>query len=551
VQSRSWRDRPIWRALLHPLTAICCLQAALSLTLIRSNTAFVDEADYLWLGRLLVAHWLHGTTWPAGYGDQAISGSPYLYPPLGAAADMIGGLAGARILSLAFMLAATVLLYFTAARLFGRRSATFAAVIWAVTEPVLRLAFATYDPLSVLLTALSAWLVVQAGFRRRHGEFVTLAAVALALANAASYAGIVIDPVVIAFAFVVWVPRFGIRQAAYSAAWLFAGLVVFLSFTLTISHSWSGIRSWVINPNLGANQHMIVASGIGHNVAVQQSYAVVLNAIWGYSGFVMVLALVGAITGIASGRRQLAALLVLLGGTAFVIPAAAQFNNQIVISLDKHLAFGLWFAAMAAGYGVSKLVTRLPGASRKALVLLCSLALLYPALAGWQSARQAFLGWTNTQSFIAEFKPILAHSHGLIYAAGEQHVAQYYTPQGADWQRWNTHGMPLNPVGVPRSEWTAYYQARLRDEDYGVIALFYSTGFSSVQLPASMLLFRSPQNVYEHLLGLVGDASGEPGLPALTQALQHDPAYRPVAVGRFDSAHTSGLYVIWQKRAPA
>ena len=140
---------------------------------------------------------------------------------------------------------------------------------------------------------------------------------------------------------------------------------------------------------------------------------------------------------------------------------------------------------------------------------------------------------------------------GMRGGRRQQHVAQYYTPQGADWQRWNTHGMPLNPVGVPRSEWTAYYQARLRDEDYGVIALFYSTGFSSVQLPASMLLFRSPQNVYEHLLGLVGDASGEPGLPALTQALQHDPAYRPVAVGRFDSAHTSGLYVIWQKRAPA
>ena len=44
-----------------------------------------------------------------------------LYPPLGAIADNIGGLAGARILSLVFMLGTTALLYATASRLFSRR----------------------------------------------------------------------------------------------------------------------------------------------------------------------------------------------------------------------------------------------------------------------------------------------------------------------------------------------------------------------------------------------------------------------------------------------
>src|SRR5215468_8613061 len=59
-------DRRAWRVLRHPLTIICALQTALSLTLVWSNTAFTDEADYLWIGHLVLRHWVHGTSWPAG-----------------------------------------------------------------------------------------------------------------------------------------------------------------------------------------------------------------------------------------------------------------------------------------------------------------------------------------------------------------------------------------------------------------------------------------------------------------------------------------------------
>ena len=205
------RRRP--RLLWHPLTAICAVQAVLSLTLVWSNAAFEDEADYLWLGHLEWAHWLHGASWPSAYADRFLSGLPIAYPPLGAVADSIGGLAGARILSLAFMLATTVLLYLTASRLIGRRGALIGCAIWALSEPALRLAFATYDPLSVLFTALAAWLVVQAGDRRRGFVWVAGAAGALGLANATAYSGIVIDPVLIGFAFLVWLPSMRARRA--------------------------------------------------------------------------------------------------------------------------------------------------------------------------------------------------------------------------------------------------------------------------------------------------------------------------------------------------
>ena len=92
-----------------PLVGILVIQAGLSLRLVWSNTAYQDEALYLWAGHLEWAHWLHGVAVPdfASY----FSGAPVIYPPLGAVASSIGGLATARILSLACMLAATTLLY--------------------------------------------------------------------------------------------------------------------------------------------------------------------------------------------------------------------------------------------------------------------------------------------------------------------------------------------------------------------------------------------------------------------------------------------------------
>ena len=148
--------------LLYALVAICAVQAGLSLTLVWSNTAYVDEADCLWVGRLEIAHWLHGSSWPLTSAYEHLSGSPLIYPPLGALAASAGGLAGARVLSLAFMLIATILLYHTASKLIGHSGALIACALWAISEPAMRLAFATFDPLSIMLTALSAWLIVQA-----------------------------------------------------------------------------------------------------------------------------------------------------------------------------------------------------------------------------------------------------------------------------------------------------------------------------------------------------------------------------------------------------
>ena len=158
--------------------AILAFQAALSIRLVWANTAFNDEL-YLWSGRLEIAHLLHGTNIPEF--QTYFSGAPVIYPILGAAVDSYGGLAAARLLSLAFMLAATCLLYATTRRLLGRTAGVIAAALFAFLGPVQYLgAFATYDAMALFLISLAAFLTVIA--RRRLSEpLLIMAALVLAL----------------------------------------------------------------------------------------------------------------------------------------------------------------------------------------------------------------------------------------------------------------------------------------------------------------------------------------------------------------------------------
>ena len=480
----------------------------------------------MWLGHLEWAHWQHGTTWPSAYADRVLSGSPAIYPPLGALADGVGGLAAARVLSLVFILGATVLLYLTARPLIGRSGAVAATALWALSEPALRLAFATFDPLSIFLTALSAWLIVL-GYRR-GGTFVVAAAAALALADATAYSGIVIAPVVITFAFLVWVHRMRARRAILRAACLAGCSAAFFVLLMTTSRSWAGLRFTVLY----------------RSIADHQSSLLVLKDIWIYSGLITSLAIIGLLIAVGTERRQRAALLALLSCAAFVVPAA-QLHDQTGWSLDKHLAYGIWFATIAAGYACSRLIRWLPTVSRQLIAICSILALAYPAVNGFGAAWHVYHSWANAGSFIREFRPVAAQSRGSIYVAGQKRIAQYYTVQGRDWTRW-TAALELDPP-VQRDQQEAYYTSQLSSGKYGVIALFYPTTFSSApQLTGPDLLSPPGSRMNKELLRLVG-GTREPGLLPLTLALEKDHEYRLVHVGSYSSAHEHNIYAIWEK----
>ncbi len=520
----------------HPLMLILAIQAGLSLSLVWCNTAFGDEADYLWGGHLEISHWLHGTSVPQTL-TSVYSGSPIIYPPLGAMADALGGLAAARILSLIFLLGATAALYSMGFRLFGQRAAVCASILWAISESVIRLgAYATYDAMSVTFTVFAGWLLVQASFRHHKGELIAAAAATLALSDATAYSGVSIVPVVLAFAFLIWLPHFGARQASYLTAWFAGGWGFFFGILMTVSHSWAGILFTVFNRQLND----------------QASYTVIINGVWTWSGLTLTLGLLGAIVAFSSAERNQVLLLCLLGVASFVVPLA-QIKAHTEFALDKHLAYGSWFAALSAGYAFTVLSKHFPTPRRALVIASCFVVLSYPIFTGWEAAWMKQHAWANTSSFVAAFRPIAAHNKGIIYMpGGDTNIAAYYTPQGHDWRMWASegHGISLDPKGNP-DQWSSYYNSMLSKANYSIIALFYNTTFSTARMPSSLLLSRQPNQVYERLLSLIGNNSGEPGLSAFTVALENDKSYKLAAVGPDDTVQplgssAYGLYAIWK-----
>ena len=261
------------------LPVVLCVQAVLSLRLIRVNTAFQDEALYLWAGHMEWSHWLHGTSIPL-YATY-FSGAPVLYPPLGALADSLGGLVGARLLSLGFMLVATAALWGTTSRLYGRRAAFFAAALWAVLGPTLHLGvFATYDAMSLCLLAVAAWCAVHAGPRRDETGWMAATAAALVLANATKYASALFDPVVVAIVILnAWSLPAGSKAAlsrgAALAAYVTSGAILLV--TVGGGYYEAGIGQTTLTRTSGTDSPMLI-----------------LGDSWSWSMTVVIAALVGA-----------------------------------------------------------------------------------------------------------------------------------------------------------------------------------------------------------------------------------------------------------------
>ncbi len=205
-----------------PLLAVLAVQAALSAGLVRDRTAFGDEALYLSAGHLEWSHWLHGTQIPAY--QTWFSGAPVIYPPVGAIADSLGGLAAARLLSLFFMLGVTSFVWGTAARLLeDRRAAFWAAALFAALAPTLHLgSYATHDALALLLLAAATWCAAGARGSQHVTRWIIAAGVLLALANATKYATALYDPTVLCVTMLSSWPDAG-RKVAIQRAVLLAG----------------------------------------------------------------------------------------------------------------------------------------------------------------------------------------------------------------------------------------------------------------------------------------------------------------------------------------
>jgi Dolichyl-phosphate-mannose-protein mannosyltransferase len=440
-----------------PLVVILTIQAVLSARLLHANTAFGDEALYLWAGHLEWSHWLHGARIPPF--PTWFSGSPVIYPPIGALADSIGGLAAGRTLSLAFMLGATVMLWATALRLFDRRTAYFAAALFSVIGPTLHLgAFATYDSMSLFLMAVAAWCACGAGTREDATGWIAAAAGALALANAVKYASAIFDPIVVALAVLSAYPRPGGKTALRRGALLLTCLTGALAVLLRMGGSWyiTGIsQTTTMRPNGGAPVSRVLSDS------------------WQWTAVVVVLALAGVALNILKGNSwQRTWLMAILAAAALLVPAE-QAHIQTTVSLNKHLDFGAWFASIAAGYGLSCFAAWLRPWYARLIGTICLSAAMIPVAAAGIEQAQAMVNWPGAAHLIAFLKPVT--SHGGRFLAETDDVPEYYLPH-TSWRQWsNTFSITLpngrqDPVDG-RSE--PYVQA-IRHHYFSLIVLSFS-----------------------------------------------------------------------------
>jgi hypothetical protein len=422
VREGQWRRRlvtPRWL-----LGGVLAVQVAASGRLVWSNTAFSDEALYLWAGRLEWAHWLHGAPVPAF--ATYFSGAPVLYPPLAALAERVGGLTGARLLSLCFMLGATSLLWATTSRLRGQRAAFFASALFVALGPTQFLgAFATYDAMALFLMALAAWSVTRAALDEERAGWFLVGIAALVLANATKYASALFDPVVVGMAALAAWPRIGAKRSAARAGLLAAYVAAALAVALLL-----GSQDYVKG---------VLQTTLARAAGTAPASSVLLMA-WGWSKTVVVIAAFGAATAWRAERVRAKALLLTVLAAAALLAPVEEARLHTTVALQKHVDFGAWFAAVTAGYAIDRRASWAGGRRAQAWsAAACAAALLVPANAGAAQARALYGEWANSARLAAVMQRFTAEGDGPILMDNPS-IGEFYSPAGAQWWRWSSTG---------------------------------------------------------------------------------------------------------------
>jgi hypothetical protein len=447
---RAWVSRAV-------LLCILLIQTVLSLRL--SNTAFQDEALYLAAGHAELDHLLNGTPLPIDYAAY-FSGSPQLYPVLAAVVDGWFGLTGARVLSLVLMLFTTGLLYSFSRRMFNERAALAAAALFSVVQSTVVMGFfATYDAAALFLLALAVWIVVRTN--RAPAYAVLLAAPVAVLAVGVKYAAALYLPTLVVLALLTAWPYRGARSAVLRMLLLGLGMGALAGIGIYTTDLLAGIQQTTTNRAHGTDS---------------AAFLLQRSAEWG--GLMFLAAVGGAISYVRRSRmnesplaqrlgnpgwRWRALMGLLLCGTA-VLASAYQIHLGTVVSLFKHVGFGLLFAAPMAGVGVTRLVGAHFRYPQLGIMLWTAVLCLGISQADWR-----FGVWPDSSKMI---RTIQSHvdSEGH-YLSSTPEVPVYYLREKTDHSQWQSvFGMEKAKKGTYYTGDEAY-RAALRDGEFDLIVL--------------------------------------------------------------------------------
>ncbi len=399
-----------------PLPLILLVQAITSLLALR-NTAFQDEALYLLAGRQILLSWIGKTPYLEPYGLY-FSGYPSFYPVIGGALDFLGGLEAARLFSLLCMLIVTTCVYFMTIQFFDRKSALIAAFLFACEGSVLFLGrLATYDAFCLCLLALAVMLSLRASKAASAQSLLALGPL-LVLAVIAKYAGLLFVPTVLSLlAWWSWkhkgLEEMLIRMGIALFSLVVSGFIAFLSLdkqALTgLSFTTTNRASIFGTMPIQVIQHIAMMEGIFFGL--------------GFLGLLL------------CGRQRLPTGL-LLFGSALLVPLYHTYKGELV-SLDKHLAFSMFFLAPLAGFAIAFLIGLwLKRSVRLFWFTALALCLLTLPL-GLQQARFLYGGWPSSTQLTTFLRPRVQLGMGH-YLAEDFDVLRYNLQNETDIWQWSS-----------------------------------------------------------------------------------------------------------------
>jgi len=402
-----------------PLPLILLVQAVSSLIALR-NTAFQDEALYLLAGRQIFLSWLGKTPYLEPYGLY-FSGYPSFYPVIGGGLDSLGGLEAARLFSLLCMLIVTTCVYFMTIQFFDRKSALIAAFLFACEGSVLFLGrIATYDAFCLCLLALVMMLCLRAG-KAASAKSCLAVGPLLVLVVAAKYAGLLFVPTVLAIlAWWSWkhkgLEEMLVRLGIALFSLLVSGFIAYLNLDKQVL---TGLSFTTTNRVSGSEAMPIL---------VIQHIAMMEGIFFGL-GFLGLL-----LCGRQPGPMRPTGLL--LFGSALLVPLYHTYKGELV-SLDKHLAFSMFFLAPLAGFAIASFVglwqKRSVRLSRVAALVLCLLTLPL----GLQQARNLYGDWPSSTQLTTFLRPRVQLGIGR-YLAEDFDVLRYNLKNETDIWQWSS-----------------------------------------------------------------------------------------------------------------
>jgi 4-amino-4-deoxy-L-arabinose transferase-like glycosyltransferase len=324
-----------------PIAAVLLAQAFLSIRILHVSAASGDEALYIYSGHQLIHELWHGGGSP--YYETYFSGAPVIYPVLAAMMDHLGGLTLVRLISGAFMLVATGLLYLTTKHIFGYWPGVVASALFASLGITQGLgAYATFDAMSLMLIAFAAYCATKAA---TSSKWLLAIPVILLFANATKYASILFDPIVVLLAAFILGTEGGKRVWYRALALTGTTALLLVVATLLAGTAYlKGILFTTIDRK--------TATGI-LDLNPASPHTIVIFT-WSLIGLALALGVLSTIVALIEADERRALPLLTLFVIAGILVTLEAVHLRDLTSVNKHDDFGAWFTSIAAGYALAR-----------------------------------------------------------------------------------------------------------------------------------------------------------------------------------------------------